>query len=148
MALFRDQTIAIGLFNLLSCKSQKMTLQRLFLYTLPWVFLKSQNISFLILCVYNLNENKKRNIGNLILITRAWFNFSFISSLSAPSRTIIFDSKTTVHSSIIMVCDSVCACVCSPEITSPAAANGPIDMIFGMALDIDDRMPIFGKSRS
>ncbi len=25
-----------------------------------------------------------------------------------------------------------CVCVCPPEITSPAAANGPIDMIFGM----------------
>ncbi len=28
---------------------------------------------------------------------------------------------------------------------SPAAANGPIDMIFGMGKNIDDRMPIFGK---
>ena len=32
--------------------------------------------------------------------------------------------------------------------TSPAAANGPNDMIFGKWVDIDDRMPIFGKSRS
>ncbi len=31
---------------------------------------------------------------------------------------------------------------------SPPAANGPIDMIFGMGMDIDDRMPIFGKSWS
>ncbi len=31
---------------------------------------------------------------------------------------------------------------------SPAAANGPIDMNFGMGVDIDDRMPIFGKSGS
>ncbi len=39
-------------------------------------------------------------------------------------------------------------CVCPPEVTSPPAANGPIDLIFGMGLDIDDRMPIFGKSGS
>ncbi len=31
---------------------------------------------------------------------------------------------------------------------SPAAANGPTDMIFGMRMDIDDRMTIFGKSGS
>ncbi len=31
--------------------------------------------------------------------------------------------------SIIMVCECVCVCVCPPEVTSPAAANGPIDMI-------------------
>ena len=31
--------------------------------------------------------------------------------------------------------------------TSPAAANGPMDMIFGEWVDIDDRMPIFCKSR-
>ncbi len=31
---------------------------------------------------------------------------------------------------------------------SPAVTNGPIDMIFGMGMDIDDRMPIFGKSGS
>ncbi len=38
--------------------------------------------------------------------------------------------------------------VCPSVTTSPAAANGPIDTIFGMGVDIDDRMPIFGKSRS
>ncbi len=32
--------------------------------------------------------------------------------------------------------------------SSPAAANGPTNMIFGMGMDIDDRMPIFGKSGS
>ncbi len=39
-------------------------------------------------------------------------------------------------------------CVCPPEITSPAAANGPIDVIFGPGMDIDDRMPTFGIARS
>ena len=33
-----------------------------------------------------------------------------------------------------------CVCVRPPEVISPAAENGPIDMIFGMGLDIDDRM--------
>ncbi len=32
--------------------------------------------------------------------------------------------------------------------TSPAAAAGPMGMIFGMGMDIDNRMPIFGKSGS
>ena len=33
-------------------------------------------------------------------------------------------------------------------VISPAAANGPIGMIFGMGMDIDQCMPIFGKSKS
>ena len=46
--------------------------------------------------------------------------------------------------SIIMVCDSV-----RPSVTtSPAAAKGPTDLIFGMYMEIGDRMTIFGKSRS
>ena len=33
-------------------------------------------------------------------------------------------------------------------VISPTAANGPIGMIFGMGMDIDQSMPIFGKSKS
>ncbi len=43
-----------------------------------------------------------------------------------------------------MVCDSVRPCIT----TSPAAANRPMNLIFGMYMDIGDRMPIFDKSRS
>ncbi len=39
-------------------------------------------------------------------------------------------------------------CVCPSITTAPSVANGPMDMIFGMGMDIDDRMPIFGKSMS
>ncbi len=39
-------------------------------------------------------------------------------------------------------------CVCPPEITSPAAGNGPIDMIFGVGMEIDDRLPICDESRA
>ncbi len=49
-----------------------------------------------------------------------------------------------------MVCDSFrpFPSVCHAVTTSPAAANGPMDMIFGIRVDIDDRMPIFEKSGS
>ena len=47
-----------------------------------------------------------------------------------------------------MVCDSVCVCVHPPLMSSPPAAKGPIDVIFGMGMYIDDRMPIFSKPRS
>ena len=43
-----------------------------------------------------------------------------------------------------MVCDSVRSCVT----TSPAAVNRPTDLIFGMYMDIGDRMLIIDKSRS
>ena len=38
--------------------------------------------------------------------------------------------------------------MCHTVTTSPAAANEPMDMIFGVRVDIDDNMPVFGKSRS
>ncbi len=48
-----------------------------------------------------------------------------------------------VQLSIIMVCDSFrpCPSVCHPVTTSPAAANGPMDMTFGIKLVINDRRP-------
>ena len=43
-----------------------------------------------------------------------------------------------------MVCDSFRSHIT----TSPAAVNRRTDLIFGMYMDIGDRMPVFGKSWS
>ncbi len=42
----------------------------------------------------------------------------------------------------------VCECFRPSVTTSPAAANRPMDLIFGMYMDIGDHMLVFDKSRS
>ncbi len=59
-----------------------------------------------------------------------------------------WSSANIIHNNDVWFFPSFRVSVCPSVTTSPAAANGPIDMIFGMGMDIEDHMPILGKSRS
>ena len=78
-----------------------------------------------------------------------WVNDSNESAVGSnavvPSRGDIPELKEEdIHNNGLWICLSV-----RPhEMTSAAAAIGPMDMIFGMGMYIDDRIPIFGKPGS
>ena len=96
-----------------------------------------------------LKEEQEEYISEGIeWINVEYFNNAIICDLIEKVNIMImqrkFFFKITIHNNGLWFCLSVRL----HEMTSAFAANGPMDMIFGMGMYIGDRMPIFGKSRS